>query len=199
LSRLVPTLSVTLVLGLLVLSALWSRRAAVPEGPAGLLEQAGLHLALPPEAVLLRRVEAQGDLSEAVFTLGADRLRVRITPDLEPGGARELVEEERYLLDDLFEDRQAPYPGQLTNTLRCPARFRPKALDPPEQALDLVTLFANDRLGYGGCSLDLLRYHASMGFFYGESSGRLYRIEYFSDLEDPHDAGLDLLGQVRVR
>jgi hypothetical protein len=183
----------TLVIGLGVLAALTLRPTPAPLTPAqARLARAGVALALPAEAQVLRAEEEAGRLQTALLSVGSDQLRLRITEGLDAAGAAARVEEVRQVMDNLFEDRQAPYPGQLSNTLRCPDEYRPTPVEPRGEALAMVGLYANERLAFGGCSEDLLRYRATVGFFYDPSSRRLLRVEYFAALDAP-DAGPDLL------
>ena len=140
----------------------------------------------------LDRVRRDGDrLVSAQATIGADRVRVRVTEGVDAEAAAALVADEVLLVQRLFDDRQAPYPGQLSNTLQCDERFRPVERQ-VEGALSTLTLYANDRLAYGGCSEDLLTYRASLAFFHAPETERLFKIEVFAadPLDDP---GLELL------
>ena len=83
---------------------------------------------------------------------------------------------------NLFGDRQAPYPGQLSHTLQCPARFQPQDLPHDGEVLARLSLYANDRLAYGGCSEDLLRYHATVAMVYDADAQRLFQVEAFAAL-----------------
>jgi arylsulfatase A-like enzyme len=154
---------------------------------------AGLELDLPDGATLLRSQGSGTGLESAVLALGDDRLRVRVVSGVQAAKAKALVDEERTLLEDLFGDRQAPYPGQLTNTLRCPETYHPQEVRPLGGALELLTLQANDRLGFGGCAADLLRYRATVGFFHDAQAKRLIKLEYFAALESDQGQGAKLL------
>lgn len=190
-------LVLTLLAGLAVLAALLLRREA-PASPAeAALAAAGVQLDLPDDAQVLRSAQRDGRPASALLALGDDRLRLRVTEGLDAGDAEARVQELRRVLEGLFEDRQAPYPGQLSNTLRCPERFRPEAIAPRGEALELVGLYANDRLGFGGCSEDLLRYRATVGYFYDPAGRRLLQLTYFADLDGP-DAGPALLGGLHL-
>ena len=161
----------------------------------GHLSTVGVTLELPQNGEMIRVQQSQGRLARLVVGFGNDRLVLRVSEGIDSAKAKSLVKEERFMIEHLFEDRQAPYPGQLTNTLRCPDRFRPKDVEAKAGALALFTAYANDRLSFGGCSEDLVRYHATIGFFYEEASERLVRAEYFAAVEAP-DPGLEVLRSI---
>jgi len=197
---LIAGLVLTLAAGIAVLLVLLTRPVEVPLSPLEVrLAATGVQLELPPEALLLRADPAEGPLNSALFAIGEDQLRLRVTPDLDAAAAAARVLETRQVIDNLFGDRQAPYPGQLSHTLRCPDRFQPAAVEPRGEALAMLTLYANDRLTFGGCSEDLLRYHATVGFFHDPVGRRLFQVEYFAALESQRpDPGPALLRSLQL-
>ncbi len=163
-----------------------------------LLATVGAAIDLSGDAEVLRAERSEGRLRSALVGIGEDRLRIRVSEELDSAAAEALVNESRALIENLFADRQAPYPGQLSHTLRCPERYLPVEVAPRGPALAMLRLFANSRLAFGGCSDDLLRYSATVAFFYDETAGRLFRAEYFSAKENPVDPGADLLRTFRA-
>lgn len=160
---------------------------------------AGVGAALTlPGALPLHVIAPGGVLSEGVYAAGDDRLRVRVSANLDPGEGEQLAREERTLIFGLFEDHQAPYPGALSNTLRCPEELRPADIEPPGPALFLVSLYANDRYAFGGCADDLLRFRATVGAFYHPLLRQLMRVEYFEPKQSTGPlAGPDVLRSFR--
>lgn len=156
-----------------------------------------MELTLPAPATPERAIVTAGLLSEGTYVVGADRMRVRVTTELGPGEGAALAREERALLDGLFEDHQAPYPGALSNTLRCADELRPADVEPRGDALYLVQLYANDRYAFGGCAEDLLRYRATAGAWFDEGRAELIRVEYFEPKEGSTNRGPDVLRSLR--
>jgi len=157
------------------------------------LATAGAALTVPEPASRLRAQSPGGRLAEGLYAIGAARLRVRLTDGQD---ATALADAERTRVLALFEEHQAPYPGALSTSLRCPEALRPAALPDLPAARFALRLFANERLAYGGCADDLLRYRASYGAFVDAAGERLIRVEYF-DLRDAADVGAELLRSFR--
>ena len=92
------------------------------------------------------------------------------------------VDDQRVMIESLFHDRQAPYPGQLSTTLQCPDELKPVRGDTAGDPLLglLYGLRANDRFAYGGCSEDLLTHHAALALFFCEERHQMVKVEYFT-------------------
>jgi hypothetical protein len=195
--RPILVLSVTLALGLALLAVLLLRPPQAQHPVEAMLASAGLALELPPHAAI-EWADADGErLSAASVEIGSDRLRIRVLHDLDPAAADTAVVEQRLQISELFEDRQAPYPGQLSNTLRCPEMYQPQPLALEEPARWMVRLYANDRMAFGGCSDDLLHYQATVGLFYDRVGQRLVRLEYFAPRQGPVEPAEALLRSLR--
>jgi len=106
-----------------------------------------------------------------------ETLRIRVTENVGPEQARSQRAGHQALLENLVEPQLPPYPEFLTRQTWCPARFHPVRTDAP--AGPVFSLPASERLGYGVCADELVRYRASIGLFYCENSRRLARIEHF--------------------
>ncbi len=198
--RLIPLLVVSLLLATAVLVLLLvARRPDAEKGSVGnLLATVGATIELPDDARVLRARESGGKLLTALISSTEDRLRIRVSEGIDRAQALKLVRESRAMIDNLFADRQAPYPGQLSHTLRCPERFLPAEVVAKGNALVMLRLFANGRLAFGGCSEDLLRYRATVAFFYDEPRERLFRVDYFAAKERTSDPGADVLRSFRT-
>ena len=143
--------------------------------------EAQITVASSPE--ILRAEAKEGRLQTALAAIGDDRLRVRVFDDHDSSSAQALSSDMRAQLLNLFGDRQAPYPGQLSQTLTCPERFLPVELETSGDMLLQMQFFANERFGYGGCDESLLAYRSTMALFYFPGSGQFFQLEYFEPVE----------------
>jgi hypothetical protein len=136
-----------------------------------------------PKGATVAQARMNGDhLALVVVDITGDRLRITVTEDLDSTAAQRRTDDVLAVIHNLFGDRQAPYPGQLSHTLQCPARFQPQDLPHDGETLARLSLYANDRLAYGGCSEDLLRYHATVSMVYDADAQRLFQVEAFAAL-----------------
>lgn len=156
---------------------------------------ASLELTLPlgPGATVARADVEEGQLVHMLIDDGDARVRVRATHGLDAKTAQERIEQDRQRISALFGERQAPYPGELSNSLKCPDRFKPTDHEPKGSARTMVRLFANERLAFGGCSEDLLAYAATLGTWYDPGAQRLVQVTYYSPRSAMVDAGPELL------
>ena len=197
-SRLVPILTGTLAIGT-VAAAILLLRPPPTEADAfrEALSSVGFTMDLPDDLHIVRTKQHEGRLQTALVESGSTRIRLQVSEGLNTEAAIQLSDDIRLQIDNLFEDRQAPYPGQLSNTLQCPPRFHPVEVLDKGAALFAVQLYANDRMGFGGCSEDLLHYAATVGLVHDPVSERLVRLEVFEPIDATTDQGLPWLRSLR--
>ncbi len=176
--RLTIFLMLTAVLAGGVLVWLWNGGGQA-DPLAAQLQTVGAAMVVPGPTAPVRILAADGVLAEGIWSIGADRLRVRVTSDLSATEGTALATEEKALILNLFEDHQVPYPGALSNTLQCPDALRPVDIEPGGAALFLLGLYANDRYAFGGCAEDLVQFRATVAAYYDLAHRALVRLEYF--------------------
>ena len=146
---------------------------------ASQLQTVGAAMVVPGPTAPVRISAANGVLAEGTWSVGADRLRVRVASDLSALEGEALATEEKALILNLFEDHQVPYPGALSNTLQCPDALHPVDIEPRGSAVFLLGLYANDRYAFGGCAEDLVQFRATVAAYYDLAHRALVRLEYF--------------------
>jgi len=172
---------ITVVLVGIVAMLLGTSRTADPLTQA--LASVGVRITVNSPSEILRAEAEEGRLQTALAAIGDDRLRVRVLDDHDRTSAQALSSDMRAQLLNLFGDRQAPYPGQLSQTLTCPERFLPVELETSGDMLLQMQVFANERFGYGGCDESLLSYRSTMGLFYFPDSEQFFQVEYFEPVQ----------------
>jgi len=188
--------------GCVALATLLMRAPDKPLPPRSPLEanlaSLELTLTLGPGATVARADVEEGQLVHMLIDDGDARVRVRATHGIDPKTAQERVEQDRQRISALFGERQAPYPGELSNSLKCPDQFKPTDHEPKGSAQTMVRLFANERLAFGGCSEDLLAYAATLGTWYDPAAQRLVQVTYYSPRSAMVDAGPGLLAAAQL-
>jgi len=91
---------------------------------------------------------------------------------------RKYIEDKKFLLESLFLPTTSPYPEVITNIIECPSEFKPKVRETNNGVV--YALFANERLSFGVCSKDLVKYHSEYGIFDCAAKG-VFEIRLFSD------------------
>ena len=112
---------------------------------------------------------------------GGRIIRVEILAKIDGESARKHVTNRRYAVDSLFLDIAAPYPDVVTTTLECPEQFRPKVKEINIGNFETAyyEIFATERLTYGACSDDLIKYKTILTWAYCENSKNLFQMELF--------------------
>ncbi len=199
----IPVLGLGLLGGLTALGVLLHTPSGDPARTdtrplAANLASIGLALSLSDAATVGRADVEAGRLVHMLVEDGDARLRLRVSHGLAPDEAERRIDAARQRLDALYGERQAPYPGELSNSLKCPDAFKPVDHTPAGTAASLVRLYANDRLAFGGCADELLTYHASVAQYYSPAQGRLVQAEYFWPRGQSSDPGPEILSSARL-
>lgn len=105
------------------------------------------------------------------------RMKIKIFRDFNKEKSERYIEEQMALLESLFEPQLPPYPEFLTKETGCNEKFKP--IKKESQYGNYYLLYAGERFGYGICTEDLIKYKASIGFFYCSTKNILFKIEYF--------------------
>lgn len=103
---------------------------------------------------------------------------VRITK-VKTSSPRKYAEDKKFLLESLFSQTAAPYPGVITNVIECPEEFKPKIVEAENGTM--YTFFAGERFTYGICTQDLIVYYSTYGIF--ECKNDIFEVNVFSEKE----------------
>lgn len=90
------------------------------------------------------------------------------------------IEDRKFLFESLFISTTSPYPEVITDIIECPNEFKP-SLEAVSDGV-IYTLFAGERLNFGVCSKDLVKYHSAYGIFDCKDKG-VFEIQVFSNVE----------------
>ena len=108
-------------------------------------------------------------------------IKLEIITNLEKEAAEKHITNKRYVVDSLFLNIAAPYPDAITTTLECPDEFEPKIREIKISNFDAAyyEIFATERITYGACSDDLIKYKTILTWVYCENTKNLFQIELF--------------------
>lgn len=108
---------------------------------------------------------------------GGEILKIRIFKDFEKEEFEKYAREQEALLKGIFEPQLPPYPEFLTKETGCDKKYKP--IKKQNSYGDYKILYAGERFGYGVCVDDLIRYQASIGYFYCPEGKMAVQLEYF--------------------
>ena len=108
-------------------------------------------------------------------------IRLEILTKIDEKTAEDYIRNKKYITDSLFLSIAAPYPDFITNTLECPERFKPEVKQTKIDDFETTyyEIFATDRLIYGACAEDLIKYKAILTWIYCEKGKSLFQVELF--------------------
>jgi len=153
--------------------------AACNREPSLASRAAELGLWVPPEPGLTI-VEEQRPTEQLtiVSAKSAGRsARLYIWALADAGAAAEELSAQQAMLRSVFEPRLPPYPEFLTRESACPEPFKPR--ERPHPLGRAALLYAGERLGFGVCADELVRYRAEVVFLQCPGGRHAFRLEQF--------------------
>jgi hypothetical protein len=136
---------------------------------------AGFHIA---------EIQSRRFSSEMTFTNAEAIVKIEVVPNLDREGAQTLLNDSIMGVQALYANALSPYPGDISRQVVSDHRFRPELVRTnwgagPRQ---YMLLFANDRLGYGAVTADVVQYRSLLGWISCEGGGTFYKVRYFAPL-----------------
>lgn len=121
---------------------------------------------------------------------GDEVIKIEIVDSEIKNTREDYIKRETMLLKSIFEPQLPPYPEFLTKESGCAERYKPTEKEVGDGIY--FVLYAGERLGYGVCVDDLIKYRASLGYFYCENSNKTFKIQYFINKEEDDKKIIDL-------
>ena len=75
----------------------------------------------------------------------------------------------------MYRDINSPYPGSVSNKISCQEKYKPQEIE------NHYELYSNERLNYGVCSEDLIKYKTYLQFL--KCNEEFYTIELFIPID----------------
>jgi hypothetical protein len=122
--------------------------------------------------------------TELTFTNAERVVKIEIVPELDREGAQTLLNDSMMGVQALYANALSPYPGDISRQVVSDHRFRPELVQTNWGGglRQYLLLFANDRLGYGAVTADVVHYRSLLGWVYCERAGTFYKVRYFAPL-----------------
>lgn len=106
-------------------------------------------------------------------------VKIREFSGINSNQSKQVIEERLFVINSAYRDYDSPYPGALSNQLKCSEDMKPNEED------GIVNLYATERLTFGACSEELIKYKATIRFLHCDNT--LYQIELFSSLDSSEE------------
>lgn len=108
-----------------------------------------------------------------------DVIKIETTQKTTEDFANKYIQKEITLIESFFEPQLPPYPEFLTQESSCEEKYRP--LKQESRYGKYLIMYAGERFGYGVCVDNLIKYRATLGYFYCDNTNMLFKIEYFTN------------------
>lgn len=125
--------------------------------------------------------------TEYTFTNRECVLKLEVLPHVDAENAAVLIQEGRMNLEALHANALSPYPGDISRQIVADTRFRPVFVrtNLHELTYQYYLVFANERLGYGAVTADVVKYRSLIGWLHCREAETLYKVRYFVPLATP--------------
>ena len=166
-----------------------------PETLADLAAELGLSVPRGEEFRLVKNLSRPGDgrTSRSVEAAVAGKiLKIEVIDNLAPEEATRSREERLTMLNSLFSNVPAPYPGMITNAVTIPESLRPRRLEVSVGGTvqPLHVLPASPRHTYGVTEEAQAAFQAGVLFLYDRTNRTFYRLDLFMPSADFSEAAL---------
>jgi len=117
-----------------------------------------------------------------------ERIELRIIQNYNREDAESYIKNQELLVLSNFDIYMAPYPGQISNLIKCEEKFLPIKEEMKTQKIMGVRffLFSNDRYNIGECNEDLLIYKTAFSILYCIGKKTIYEFSYFTPKNKPN-------------
>ena len=120
-------------------------------------------------------------------TSGNDILKSKTFLNLSKEEAEKYILNQAYKIESTFNQKEIPYPGQITNRFMCSEKLLPQKQEQLTDDSKIITysMFANDRFAWGGCDESLMKYYSFCSFVYCKNKNLAFNISYFTPINSP--------------
>jgi hypothetical protein len=135
----------------------------------------------------LTKQQLAGGTGKLEFRSATDLLSVRTWNNIEDSTAVKMINDKKFLIENLFITQPSPYPDAVSNKVDCPDRLKPLPFDSiyPNFRIAAFRLYANDRFIYGECTDDVIVYTSAYILAYNKKEKILTEIKYFTPKSRP--------------
>ena len=158
--------------------------AKAPETLSDLTSELGMTVPGADTFRLVKNIHRSGG-SHAAWSIEAEAagklLKIEVIRDLSPEEAARSQDERLTMLNSLFSNVPAPYPGMITNRVTMPDSLRPRMLEivVAGVSLPLYALPASARHTYGVTEESQAAFQAGVLFLYDQVGRTFYRCDLF--------------------
>ena len=121
------------------------------------------------------------------FKSATDYLVAKTWYNIVDSMAGKIIDDKKFLIENLFKPQPSPYPDLVSNQVDCPARLKPLPFDSLYSNLRIFAfrLYANERYIYGECTDDVIAYASAYIIAYNKKEKMLTEIKYFTPKLSP--------------
>jgi hypothetical protein len=141
----------------------------------------GISLRLHGDFKLTKQQDAVGT-RKLEFKSATDFLAAKTWYNISDSMSSIMIDDKKFLIENLFITQPSPYPDAVSNQVECPARLKPAPFDSIYGNIRIFSfrLYANDRYVYGECTDDVIIYTSAYILAYNIKEKTLTEIKYFT-------------------
>ena len=109
-------------------------------------------------------------------------IKIKILNDTNLKQSEDYILDKMFVISSMYREINSPYAGALSNKIKCDEKFKPQKI--PNFPFDYYIIYASDRLIYGSCSWDLIKYKSILYYIHCNKTNNLYQIELFVPIKE---------------
>ena len=126
------------------------------------------------------------NLYSALYIRSDNLLRVEMKSDASREESDRNIESRTTTIISQFENSRSPYPGEISDEIKCDDKFKPIYRD------GYVIAYLNSRLTYGACSEEGNAYRSLLTWQYCDKQKKLYQLEFIYPKDKFHEDRLEI-------
>jgi len=106
-------------------------------------------------------------------------LRLEIRYNATKSEAEQAIKNQIMRTQALFDEAAAPYPGDISDIVSCSKEYIPKHTTKTKNEVSISHFsgFVNERLVFGSCTADQLKYFDTLSMFYCDKQKKFFQVE----------------------
>lgn len=122
----------------------------------------------------------------ALYTNGVELLRIAVEYNLRENESDKIIQSRVAQLKGMYENATAPYPGQVSDVIKCDEKFKPTFHTDSINGLTIsyFTGYLSNRLTFGTCDENQIDYQDTLILFYCPKQQRLYQLELIVPIQN---------------
>ncbi len=130
-----------------------------------------------------------------IFLNKNEKLKIEKYTGLSKESKKDLINKQFISIESAYSDSSSAYPGEISNTINCDEKFKPKFIDKKIDNVNynLAIIYVSDRYGFGACTEDTVKFKNIIGWISCQKNEELYKLNYYKSVKPENEEAIDFI------